>query len=306
MANLEGTPGFDFLQGTPFNDTILGLAGNDTLQGLGGNDLLFGNQGNDLLQGNEGSDTLYGGQGNDTLYGGQGDNVIDGGKGQDVLSGGQGRDILTGGLGDDFFVFDKSELAPTITEADRITDFGNGNDQIVLTGGLKFGDLTISYQDGNAVMIDKLTGKYLAVLLGVKNLNESKFISLINGLESGQVLPISATTTISGQVINLEVAKTPLEQTIGLMYRSEVGDDRGMLFPIDPPRVVRFWMRNVSINLDMVFLRDGVVQAIIPNVPPCSTEPCPTYGPDIPVDSVMELRGGRAGELGLQVGDRLF
>jgi len=78
-----------------------------------------------------------------------------------------------------------------------------------------------------------------------------------------------------------------------------------MLFPIEPARNVRFWMRNVLIELDMIFLREGVVQAIIPNVPPCLTENCPNYGPDVPVDGVMELRGGRAAELGLKVGDRI-
>lgn len=305
MASLDENSSSLFLQGTPFNDTLLGSAANDTLQGLAGNDLLFGNAGSDLLQGNEDADTLFGGQGNDTLDGGSGDDVIYGGKGQDILIGGPGRDLLTGGAGDDFFVINRSEQASTIAEANEITDFGKGNDQIVLTDGLKFSDLNISFAEGKAVMIDKLTGKYLAVLLGVANLDESRFISLIGGLEEAQVLPLSITTNISGQTINLEVAKTPVEQAIGLMYRSEIPDDRGMLFPIDPPRVIRFWMKNVSVPLDMVFLQNGVVQAVIPNVPPCVGGNCPTYGPDVPVDSVLELRGGRAAELGLKVGDRI-
>jgi uncharacterized protein len=120
-----------------------------------------------------------------------------------------------------------------------------------------------------------------------------------------QALPASAQVTIAQKTIQLEVAKTPDQQAIGLMYRSSIPDDRGMLFPFNPARRVGFWMKNVSVNLDMVFLRDGRVEAIEANVPPCTAEPCPTYGPNVKIDQVIELRGGRAKELGLKVGDRL-
>ena len=121
----------------------------------------------------------------------------------------------------------------------------------------------------------------------------------------GQVLPVTATVVLGGETINLEVAETPRQQALGLMYRTSLADDRGMLFPFDPPRPVRFWMKNCFISLDMLFIRDGAIRAIISDVPPCTAEPCPTYGPDVPVDTVIELRAGRAAELGLEAGDRL-
>lgn len=121
----------------------------------------------------------------------------------------------------------------------------------------------------------------------------------------GQLLPISAQVEIANQLIRLEVAQTPDQQAMGLMYRSSLAGDRGMLFPFSPARRVGFWMKNVTISLDMVFLRQGRVEAIEQDVPPCAVEPCPTYGPAVPVDQVIELRGGRAAELGLKVGDRL-
>ncbi|MEG3926723.1 DUF192 domain-containing protein [Microcoleus sp. T3B2] len=130
-------------------------------------------------------------------------------------------------------------------------------------------------------------------------------MSLFGGIDMGQLLAISVNTIIADRAIGLEVAQTPQEQATGLMFRTELPDDRGMLFPIEPARNVRFWMKNVLIELDMVFLREGVVQAIIPNVPPCLSETCPNYGPDVPVDGVIELRGGRAAQLGLKVGDRI-
>jgi len=66
-------------------------------------------------------------------------------------------------------------------------------------------------------------------------------------------------------------------------------------------------MKNTKIPLDMVFLRDGQVKAIKVNVPPCTTTPCPSYGPESEtlIDQVIELRAGRAAELGLKVGDRV-
>lgn len=122
----------------------------------------------------------------------------------------------------------------------------------------------------------------------------------------GQMLPISALADIGGQRIKLEVARTPQQQAMGLMYRTALADDRGMLFPFDPPRPASFWMKNTLIPLDMIFLRNGQVKAIATNVPPCTTNPCPSYGPDTTViDQVIELRGGRAAELGLKVGDRV-
>lgn len=122
---------------------------------------------------------------------------------------------------------------------------------------------------------------------------------------AGQSLPITAVTTVAGRKINLEVARTPTQQAIGLMHRESIADDRGMLFVFDPPRPVGFWMKNVRFPLDMIFLENGQVKAIAPAVPPCQTEPCPTYGPETPVNQVIELRGGRAAELGIRVGDRL-
>ena len=121
----------------------------------------------------------------------------------------------------------------------------------------------------------------------------------------GQKLPITAEVEIGGELIKLEVARTPEEQAMGLMYREELAANRGMLFPLEPPRIPRFWMKNVEIPLDMIFISEGEVRAIAQDVPPCRETPCPTYGPDTVIDKVLELRGGRAEELQLEVGDSL-
>lgn len=132
--------------------------------------------------------------------------------------------------------------------------------------------------------------------------NEIETIEMIN---QAQKLPITAIVEINGEKINLEVAQTPQQLAIGLMYRDSVPANRGMLFPFQPPRIVNFWMKNVSIPLDMIFLSQGVIQHIETNVPPCQTSSCPVYGPNVIVDQVLELAGGRATELNLSKGDRL-
>ncbi|MCC5619131.1 DUF192 domain-containing protein [Nostoc sp. CHAB 5836] len=120
----------------------------------------------------------------------------------------------------------------------------------------------------------------------------------------GQTLPISAKAIVpNGTTIQLEVAQTPQQQAMGLMYRSALPDDRGMLFEFPSAQPVSFWMKNVPVPLDMVFLHKGVVKYIQAAAPPCASEPCPTYGPNTPIDQVIELRSGRSAELNLKVGD---
>jgi uncharacterized protein len=107
---------------------------------------------------------------------------------------------------------------------------------------------------------------------------------------------------IGSDVITVEVARSPEERAMGLMGRSEIADDAGMLFVFEEPRRASFWMRGMLIPIDMVFLRDREVISVIADVPPCSEDPCPTYGPDVPVDAVLELAAGRAATLGVTPG----
>jgi len=91
-----------------------------------------------------------------------------------------------------------------------------------------------------------------------------------------QQLPISAQVELGGETILLEVARTPSEQQIGLMHRESLARDRGMFFPVETPRPVQLWMKDVSFPLDMVFPRDGEIVHIAAEVPPCDRDPSPT------------------------------
>ncbi|MDJ0535619.1 MAG: DUF192 domain-containing protein [Xenococcaceae cyanobacterium MO_207.B15] len=146
----------------------------------------------------------------------------------------------------------------------------------------------------------------LVTSCGVLNFNRVDLVVKANESQA-QILPITARVNIAGEIIELEVAKTPEEQSKGLMFREELPDNRGMFFPFSTPRITRFWMKNCLVPLDMIFLRDGQVVAIAEQVPPCYTAPedCPVYGPNVLVNGVLELRSGRAKELNLDIGDNL-
>lgn len=101
----------------------------------------------------------------------------------------------------------------------------------------------------------------------------------------------------------VEVAKTPEEQATGLMNRQSLAPDRGMIFPFEDVRVASFWMKNTLIPLDMIFIRpDGTIANIEANTVPLSLQP--VYSME-PVSAVLELAGGRAGELGIKPGDKV-
>jgi uncharacterized membrane protein (UPF0127 family) len=101
----------------------------------------------------------------------------------------------------------------------------------------------------------------------------------------------------------VEVARTPDQQEHGLMERRTLAPDAGMLFPFDPPRPASFWMRNTLIALDMIFIRaDGSIARIAANTVPMSETP---IGVEEPLTAVLELKGGRAAELGIREGDRV-
>ena len=116
---------------------------------------------------------------------------------------------------------------------------------------------------------------------------------------------IPLTVTSKGKVhrFTVEVAATPEQQTMGLMNRSSMAADRGMIFPFPEPRPASFWMKNTLIPLDIIFVRtDGTIANIAANAVPLSEEPMSSEGI---VGSVLELNGGQSAELGIGPGDKV-
>ena len=98
----------------------------------------------------------------------------------------------------------------------------------------------------------------------------------------------------------VEVAATEEQQERGLMFRKSLAGDRGMIFPYDPPQEVAFWMKNTLIPLDIVYIRKDRTIVRIIHAEAMDLTPLPSGEP---IAAVLEIRSGRAAELGIQEGD---
>jgi uncharacterized membrane protein (UPF0127 family) len=122
--------------------------------------------------------------------------------------------------------------------------------------------------------------------------------------ESGlAVVPLTVTSQGKVHRFRVELAQTADQQAKGLMFRTKLGPDEGMLFPMNPPRPASFWMRNTVIPLDLLFIApDGKILNIAANANPYDETKLQSLGP---VKAVLELPGGRAAELGIASGDKV-
>jgi len=103
--------------------------------------------------------------------------------------------------------------------------------------------------------------------------------------------------------VRLEVVSTPAAMERGLMYRTSLPDDSGMLFVFPEDEDHSFWMKNTLIPLDMLFIaRDGRIVGIHPNAVPLSTAQISVGTPSA---FVLEVNGGWAARHGVRTGDRL-
>ena len=131
----------------------------------------------------------------------------------------------------------------------------------------------------------------------------SQAANAVHPVSGLKVVPLTVTHQTRKHVFRVEVAGTGEEQAKGLMFRTEMGADEGMIFPMNPPRGASFWMRNTVIPLDIVFVGpDGRISNIAANAVPYDEAPLSSTGL---VKGVLELNGGRAAQLGIVAGDRV-
>ena len=99
----------------------------------------------------------------------------------------------------------------------------------------------------------------------------------------------------------IEMALSPEEQTVGLMFRPTVAADGGMLFDWHGERRSQMWMKNTIAPLDMVFIGgDGKIRAIAENTIPHSLAAVDSR---LPVRATLELAAGTTARLAIRVGD---
>ena len=117
-----------------------------------------------------------------------------------------------------------------------------------------------------------------------------------SGLARGSV-------TVGMHRVEVELARTADEQRQGLSGRRHLSEGSGMLFPYASPSRPGFWMKNMFIDIDIVWIAGGRIVGIESQVPHAVQPPLPVYRPPTPVDAVLEVPAGTAERLGWRAGD---
>lgn len=92
--------------------------------------------------------------------------------------------------------------------------------------------------------------------------------------------------------LSVLVADTGDQRATGLMHRTELAADAGMLFVFDAPTGGAFWMKNTLLPLSIAFVgQDGTVRQLM-DMEPCTADPCPRYQPDDEYLYAVEVNQG--------------
>ena len=119
--------------------------------------------------------------------------------------------------------------------------------------------------------------------------------------------PQTKKITINGHTFTAEVAQTAKAQQIGLTKYDSLPVEKGMLFPFAKAGEYAFWMRDMKFPIDLLFIKENTIVAVIENAPPAkaSDTNIPTYGEDITSDAVLEITAGLSKKYEIKQGDKI-
>ncbi|MCD6402742.1 MAG: DUF192 domain-containing protein [Candidatus Aenigmarchaeota archaeon] len=110
---------------------------------------------------------------------------------------------------------------------------------------------------------------------------------------------------IVGRQITVEVADTPSKIVKGLIGRSSIRDDEGMLFLFKKPGRYGFWMMNMSFPIDIIWIDETkTIVGFVKNAQPCKLN-CTIYRPPKPITYVLEVNANFTERYGVKVGDKV-
>lgn len=93
--------------------------------------------------------------------------------------------------------------------------------------------------------------------------------------------------------INAKIARTNAQKQMGLMFEKKLANNQGMIFVYEQEKILNFWMKNMSFDLDMIFLDSNKqIVSIIKNVPACRQDNCQTYQSEQPASYCLEVPAG--------------
>jgi len=120
-------------------------------------------------------------------------------------------------------------------------------------------------------------------------------------------LNITEVTFPNGKTVVAETMLQEIDQMRGMMFRDSLAKDRGMLFVHPAEGDYAYWMYQVRIPLDIIWMdQQRRIVEISANTPPCpskSAKECPSFGGHEKARYVLELAGGGAAMYGLRAGD---
>lgn len=126
---------------------------------------------------------------------------------------------------------------------------------------------------------------------------EPKFV------KEGELLFLNSEDSSQISKINIEISETFDERMQGLMHRSFMKENNGMLFIFDIQKMQAFWMKNTIISLDIIYVsKDFEIVSIAKNAVPYSTKSLPSTGPAL---YVVETVAGYCDKYDITAGDRI-
>lgn len=164
------------------------------------------------------------------------------------------------------------------------------------------GEFIIEYYEvGYNIIPNKL------IIKSTDRKEELKIIPLVKENIVGKIILYEVKKIkIDGKELIVEIADNNEKRELGLMFRENLPEKAGMLFMLDKEEKVPFWMKNMRISLDIIWIDSKLrIIDITKNVEPClnDTNPCTIYKPKEAVKYVLEVKGGFVDKYNIRIGD---
>ena len=130
-----------------------------------------------------------------------------------------------------------------------------------------------------------------------------------NYLKTRTIFPFikSPKALINNHTFQLTVARSPEEKEVGLSKATSLSENQGMIFLFEKPDYYSFWMKDMKLPIDIIYINKDEIVTIQNNVqPPKSKEENPIiYAPTQPSDKVLEISGGLSEKYNFKKGDKV-